>query len=404
MSVVPCGQTPTAECGSYSDSASSVPFAFTTSNGNPLLMHAKETHGVCYTTNVSYDSNGIATNFVNSNGYVATGRTWTLYPFHIEARGTANISYNSSGELIVTLNDIISTLTGSAGDIGNEFRAYLYTAGDVAWAINVKLLNTSNPTAPAESDSGWNKCMGGWWSAAARATCSDHCPDGGTLYWWNSWGRFGTPYEHHGNTPTRSNTGLSWNLGRVTSYTEQLIAIYARAVRGGCGSAYFSPADGSMQQCIVISIPPMNLCPPTFNSMENDRDICEGTITTSINITTPTLGTDGVTLVVMYEAINSESEWADNKATTQTVYNVSSDATFDVELQQELIPDTTYFFKIYLEKDGRKSDEIMICDQTTPYMPSATCLVPLFTEAECEVLAAGDCLDELTEETAEECC
>jgi hypothetical protein len=359
---------------------------------------------VCYAYNQAYDQYGIATRFMAANGMYNTGISWTLYPFHIEVRGRADISYNSNGELIVTLNDVVSTLTGTAGDVGREFQAYMYTAGFVSWAVNVKLLDINNPQRPSLSDGGWNKCMGGWWSAAPTATCSDHCPGGGTLFWWNSWNRFGTPYEQHGRTPTRMNNSITFNLGVVRSHTEQLIGVFARAARGNCGSAYFSSDDGDMQQCFVISIPPMNLCPPTLNGLEHERDICEEKITTTLNVSTPTLGTDGVNLVVMYEAINSEAEWSDGKATTQVVYNVAENATFDVHINNNLIPNTNYFFKIYLEKDGRKSEEIMICDQWTPYMPSATCLVPLLTEEECEVLAGGDCLEELTAETAEECC
>lgn len=404
MAVVPCGGTPSSDCGTFNASAASVPFWFTTSNGNPLLMHSQATHGVCYAYNQSYDQYGIAQRFVAANGLYNTGVHWTLYPFHIEARGTADISYNSNGELIVTLNDVVSTLTGTAGDVGRAFQAYMYTAGYVSWAVNVKLMNANSPSAPSLDDDGWNKCMGGWWSAAPTATCSDHCPGGGTLYWWNSWDRFGTPYEMHGNTPTRRNSGISFNLGVVRSHTEQLIGIFARAARGACGSAYFSSDDGGMQQCFVISIPPMNICPPEINGLTHERDICEETIDTVVNVTTPTFGVDGVNLVVMYEAINRESDWSDNKAKTYVVYNVPENATFDVRLPDHLIPNTNYFFKIYLEKDGRKSDEIMVCDQWTPYMPAVGCLIPLFTQEECEILAGGDCLEELTAETAEECC
>ncbi len=406
MAVVPCGGTPSSDCGTFNASAASVPFWFTTSNGNPLLMHSRETHGVCFGYNAQNDPYGLAATYLASIGaWGNNGRAWTLYPFHIEVRGTADISYNSNGELIVTLNNVVSTLTGTAGDVGREFQAYMYTAGFVSWAVNVKLFDSAGGIwKPSLSDPGWNKCMGGWWSAAPTSSCYDHCPGGGTLFWWNSWNRFGTPYEQHGRTPTRMNNGISFNLGVVRSHTEQLIGIFARAARGACGSSYFSNDDGDMQQCFVISIPPMNICPPEINGLTHERDICEETIDTVVNVTTPTFGVDGVNLVVMYEAINRESDWSDSKARTHVVYNVPENSTFDVRLPDHLIPNTNYFFKIYLEKDGRKSDEIMVCDQWTPYMPAVGCVIPLFTMEECEILAGGDCLDELTAETAEECC
>lgn len=405
MGVVHCGETPSADCGSYSAASSSTNFKFTTSNGNPILVNAKGVHGVCYGYyNASNDPYGlIAYQLASTRGSGWNSGSYTLYPLHFEAKGRADVSYNSNGELIVTLNDVVSTLTGTDGDSGREFRAKYYPGGDTAIAMNVKLITAGNASAPAEGDGGWNKCIGGWWGAAQYCAAGD-CYAGGTLYWWNSWNRFGTPYEHHGNTPTRRNNGLSWNLGHVQNNQTQLIAIYARAARGSCGSAHFSSQDGGVQQCVLISIPPMNICPPEINGLEHERDICEETINTVVNITTPTLGTDGVNLVIMYEAINSEDDWSDSKAATQTVINVAEDSTFDVTINEHLIPNTNYFFKFYLEKDGRKSEEIMVCDQWTPYMPSATCLVPLLTEEECETLSSGDCLDELTAETAEECC
>ena len=400
MAVVPCGETPSSECGTFSSSASSVPFAFSHDTNNPMPM-GQELHGVCYAYDQAYDPYGIAAYYRAANGMYNTGRAWTLYPFNIEAKGRADISYNSNGELIVTLNDIYSTVSGSKGiDPWQYIQGYFVNVG---WAVNVKLLDaTRNNAAPAESDPGWVKCLGGWKSAAATLTCDAHCPGGGTPYLWNNWWRLGSAYSSDGSHPTRYNTGLVFNLGKVTSYQEQLIAIYARSVRRD--NCVFDRADGDIQQCTLISIPPMNLCPPEINSLEHERDICEETITTTVNVTTPEFGTDGVNLVIMYEAIDRESDWSDGKATSQIVYNVAENATFDVHINNYLIPNTNYFFKIYLEKDGRKSDEIMVCDQWTPYMPSATCLVPLLTEEECEILAGGDCLDELTAETAEECC
>ena len=401
MAVVPCGGTPTTECGTFSASSSRVPFEFTSINGNPMTM-GQMLHGTCYTTVMGYDQYGIATNYAVANGVYTTGKNWTLYPFKVEAKGFADISYNANGELIVTLNDIVSTLVGEKihGGRSGFIQGYFVNVG---WAVNVKLLDTTRSNSqPAESDPGWRKCLGGWRSAPMSNFCDRNCPGGGTPYYWNDWYDFGEAYSMDGSRPARRNGNLVFNLGKVASYQTQLIAIYARSVRGY--ECRFAPQDGGIQQCVLISIPPMNICPPEINSITHERDICEETIDTVVNVTTPAFGTDGVNLVIMYEAINKESEWSNSKATTQTIYNVAENATFNVTLNQHLIPNTNYFFKIHLEKDGRKSDEIMVCDQWTPYMPSATCLVPLLTAEECEVLAGGDCLEELTAETAEECC
>lgn len=400
MAVVPCGETPSSDCGTFSASAAQIPFEFTSLNGNPMTM-GEIMHGTCYTTVQGYDQYGIATNYAVANGIYATNRSWTIYPFKVEAKGIADISYNANGELIVTLNDVISTVVGSKV----HGRSELIPAGfvHVGWAVNVKLLDSTRSNSnPPESDPGWIKCLGGWRSAPFNNFCGTYCPGGGTLYYWNDWNDFGEAYSMDGTHPTRRNTNLVFNLGRVNNHQTQLIAIYARSVRNA--NCVFSPADGDIQQCVLLSIPPVNICPPEINGLTHERDICEETINTVVNVTTPEFGTDGVNLVVMYEAINRESDWSDSKARTHTVYNVPENSTFDVALPDHLIPNTNYFFKIYLEKDGRKSDEIMVCDQWTPYMPAVGCLIPLFTQEECEILAGGDCLEELTAETAEECC
>lgn len=393
-------------CGTTSASSETQKFSFTTSNKNPILLSKTEHSGTCYTASQSYNASndplGLMATALAAAGQWSTAKTWALHPFHIEAKGNVHFSYNSNGELIVTLKDVISTLTGTAGDAGNAFQAYLYTGGYFSWAVNAKLVTASNPSAPGKGDSGWKKCMGGWWSAAPTANCTSHCPGGGTLYWWNAWNKFGTAYEKHGNTPTRKDNNISWNLG-VPKSDSQVIALFARAARGNCSNAAFSSADGDAQQCIFFTIPAVNICPPELNSVVFERDICEERITATLNVTTPDnqMETD---LVVQYEAIDDPNDWEDRKAKMQVFTNVASKSTFDVTLDESLIPNTTYCFRIYLQADGKKSDPVTLCGQPTPYIPPVTCMIPLFKETECETLKIGDCIDEFTDADMEECC
>ena len=120
MAVIHCGQEP-GDCGSFADSGEVKDIFFTTSTGNPVLLGARGVTGICYTV---YDP--AAGRYVGS----MNGTVWHLYPFHIEARGRVEFSYNAAGELIVTIQWLTSTLTGSAGDIGRAFQAPLYTCGD----------------------------------------------------------------------------------------------------------------------------------------------------------------------------------------------------------------------------------------------------------------------------------
>lgn len=393
MAVIHCGQEP-GDCGSFADSGEVKDIFFTTSTGNPVLLGARGVTGICYTV---YDP--AAGRYVGS----MNGTVWHLYPFHIEARGRVEFSYNSAGELIVTIRGLSSTLTGSAGDIGRAFQAPLYTCGDFSLALSVSTTN-------AVPGAGWNTCFGGWWSACVTggSACTVDAygnPCGGTMYWWNRWDRYGTPYEHHGNTPTRLNDGISFNVGKVTA--GQPIFIWARAARGGCGG-YFSSLDGNAVQCLVYTAPPMSICPPTLNSIEMTRDICESTVDAVLNVHIPELGTSGVTLRILYEACTSESAWSDSAAGTISIANVPEKTDLSIDLAQygvNLVPNTVYYFKMYLTNGEVESDSVMVCDNRTLFIPPVNCIVPELTAEECETLITGDCLPEFESDAdMEECC
>lgn len=394
MAVIHCGEAP-GDCGSFADSGEVKDIFFTTSTGNPVLLAAAGASGICYTV---YDP--AAGHYVGS----LNGTVWHLYPFHIEARGRVEFSYNAAGELIVTILDLASTLTGSAGDIGRAFQAPLYMCGDFSLALSV---STSNSVPSA----GWNTCFGGWWSACITggSACTVDAvgnPCGGTMYWWNRWDAFGTPYEHHGNTPTRRNTSVSFNVGKVTA--GQPIFVWARAARGGCGAGYFSPADGGAVQCLVYVAPPMSICPPTLNSIEMTRDICQSTVDAVLDVHIPELGTTGVSLNILYEACNSEAEWSDGAAGTVSIPNVQENSNLRIDLANYgvvLVPNTNYYFKMYLTNGEVQSDSVMVCDNRTLFIPPVNCVVPEFTAEECETLIVGDCIDEFNSDSdMERCC
>ena len=400
MAVIPCGETP-GECGTFSSVAENYKIEFTTSNGNPVLLSAAGVNGVCYTVVVKEKT--IFTDYLLKYISTVVTNNWKLYPFHIEAKGEVELSRNTSGDLIVTIHDFYSTLTGSAGDTGKAFKAPLYTCGDFSLALAVSTSN-SVPTT------GWNMCVGGWWSACQTGgtSCTVDAygnPCGGTMYWWNRWDLVGTPYEHSGNTPTRYNGSISFNLGQVESGVP--IFIWARAARGSCGSAYFASKDGGVVQCSIYVAPSFSVCPPSVNSIEMTRDICADVIGATINVHIPTLGTSDVSLKILYQACNSESEWDDGKAGTVMVSNITENSDMSIELADygiELVPNTTYYFKLYLSNDSVESDAIMVCECKTLFIPTANCVVPELSAEECEKLKSGEYLDEFEEEDMEECC
>lgn len=324
---------------------------------------------------------------------------WSLSPFFLGMRSKLVLSYGKNGHLYATLKSPVSTVLDATGSYTNSFSAPFCTAGDFGYGI----VATLSPYRPADSFSGWHKCMGGWWSGA-RYCAGNSCYAGCTTYRTAVWNDVGTKYAHTGAHPTRVDGDQTWDLGEIDDPANYNVFIYGRAVRGQCANAVFDAASGAMV-AKNYPIPPMSICPPSLNSVEMTRDICRSTVNATLNIHIPELGTGSATLHAQYVAANSENEALSSGSwTDKIVPNVAENSNISVSFDEPFIPDTTYYFKISLESGANASDELLICNQKTLYMPRPTCVVPLLTATECETITAGECIEELTEERMEKCC
>lgn len=218
---------------------------------------------------------------------------WTLSGFNVEAKGTMKIKWREDGHLIVTVTDLYSTLTGTDGDIGKAFQAPLYS-GNIGWALNAVASVGVPDGVPADNDTNWRFCLGGWWSAG-YVGCGVQCPDangnpaGGTMYWWNKWDGTDAKFVQNGNTPGRMDGPIEWDLGEIEPNEKLGVFLYARGVRGNCSSQRFDPNMGA-RQALAFPVPLPALCPPEITDTGMWRDICEEKVGANLKVAIPALG------------------------------------------------------------------------------------------------------------------
>lgn len=327
------------------------------------------------------------------------GKTWALYPFGVGMKAKLVLSYNNQGHLIATLKNIRSAVLDSNLSMTRRGTYPYCTAGD----FGLGLVVTLSPFRPADNYSGWNKCFGGWWSGA-QSCAGNSCYAGCTYYRTAVWNDFGSKYSHSGAHPTRRDNDYSWDLGVIDNPDKYQVFVYGRGVRGNCATARFDARDGA-SVARSYAVPPMNICPPSIDKVEMKRDICESKVYANLTVTIPELGVNGVDLYLGWTAANSEAEALSHTSwQTKIIEDVTENTTIEVPIDANLIPNTTYYFRASLTNGAVSSDTVLSCDNKTLYMPKSSCVVPMLTEEECELLISGECLAELTEKDEEVCC
>lgn len=333
---------------------------------------------------------------INKPGTTTThGNGWSLSPFNVEARGKARVWWRDDGHLMLTITDLYSTLTGTAGDTGKTFQAPLYS-GPVGWAMTAGVSIGAPQGVPADNHPNWKFCLGGWWSALMSG-CGEACPDaygnpgGGTMYWWNKWTGTDVKFAQNGNTPGRMDGPLEWDLGEIEPREDLQVFIYARGVRGRCGSQYFDPKMGA-RQSLAFAVPLPALCPPEITGVAMRRDICEEKVWADVSLSIPALGgNNDATLTLEYSTDN----FVHVETITQTV-SASSSVTITTG---KLYPNTRYCFRAKLGTSKVESEWSEVECQTTLFFPRSDWIVPELTQEECEAMTEGDCIDEFTENT-----
>lgn len=373
MAIIGCNETP-GPCGKFSDAVAEYFVEMAIPWGNGTFS------GVCWS---------------NARAY-----SWTLSPFYIGVRTTLRLWYNNNGHLIATLSGLTSTVLDQAGSLDHR-QNLIICAGYFGLAMAVTL----SPNRPGDWSGEWNKCLGGWVSGI-RHCAGSNCYAGCTSYPTAVWNSFGGAFSPNTGTPTRNNGDVSWDLGTISDPDNTNVYVYGRGTTdaNNCGGTVF---DQYTQAIIGRSYPcpPLNICPPSIDKVEMTRDICESTVSATLTISIPELGTSGVDLIVGWVAANSQDEALSHQYwQSHIIRNVSENSTIEVPLPTNLIPEVTYYFRAHLTNGIASSDVVLSCDNKALYMPNPTCSVPLLTTEECEILAGGDCLDELTEEDEEVCC
>lgn len=328
--------------------------------------------------------------------------TWTLSGFNVEARGTMRVWWREDGHLMVTVSNLYSTLTGSDGDTGRAFWAPLYS-GPIGWALN-PVVSVGVPNGvPADNNPNWRFCLGGWWSAY-QLDCGTLCPDangnpgGGTPYLWNNWNGTDAKFVQNGRTPGRTDGPIEWDLGEVEPNENLGVFLYARGVRGYCGSQRFDPNMGA-RQAIAFAVPLPKLCPPELTGVEMQRDICEEKVWADVKLDIPALG--GNTEANLTIEYSPNENFANSTSVTQTV----SASTSVVVPVGPLVPNVRYCFRAKLSTNRVSSEWSETLCEVALFMPRSDWVVPLLSPEECEAMTEGDCIPEFTEDTPglEEC-
>lgn len=181
-------------------------------------------------------------------------------------------------------------------------------------------------------------------------------------------------------------------MGEVEPVEGLNIILYARGVRGYCGSQYFDPNMGA-RQALAFSIPLPAICPPEITGVTMTRDICKEKVAADVRISIPALGGNTSADLVLEYAPNSTFA---GSTTIQKTVTASSNIVVHID---DLFPNTRYCFRAQLATPKVASEwSSTLCD-TTLFFPRAEWVVPLLTEEECEALTEGDCIDEFTENT-----
>lgn len=413
------------DCDAAAASEVTYPIEFINAKGTRLPI-GSESSGVCYTQTVVPGGTSTVLKPLINTGWkpldsllswikvpsvvqnpdkvVTNNLPWALHTLNIEAKGEVKIWWAENGHLMVTIPSIHSTLTGTDGDTGYvlPYMMKLYT-GPIGYALNAVVSPGIPPGVPGDNDPGWKKCLGGWWSIGPVG-CGTACPDqygnpaGGTPYWWNKWDGEDAKFVQNGNVPSRYDRNITWDLGEIEPQEGLGVYLYARVVRGYCGSQRFEPRDGA-RQALAFNVPLPALCPPELTGVEMERDICEEKVWAEVKITIPALG--GQNSANLYLEYAPNDSFYGSQIISQTVV-ANTNVTVEVP---NLIPNVRYCFRAKLGNNRVESEWSEVHCETALFMPRADWVVPLLTPEECEVMTEGDCIPEFTEDTPglEEC-
>lgn len=328
---------------------------------------------------------------------------YTVYDYKFNITGDVTMTYNNHSELIVTLeNGFIQAAGSGVWPRQRPFEAPWYgsLAGPLPCWRSIAMAVSTSPDIP---NSGWKKCLGGWYAAGTNCntTCpKDKNPPGGTWYWFSDT-QAGTKWDksqhQHGGRKLET---LTWNLGEIQSENgiDLKLYMFARAEQAcqwnqpDCNTIPFAPS----------SIPRVELtapvCPfeaPVLSRVRQSPDICKNCVDVTLDFAQAQVGDrEGVLLVVDYKYSNEP--WDESMYTSKEV-GVSDGDSISLPLGC-LIPNREVCWRakhITTMGETAESDYVEGCF-TTEFVPPVWMEVPPISVAECTRLANGRPLPEFT--------
>ena len=354
---------------------------------------------------------------VTTTTWVQHGRgqgnwSYQFSPFNINVEAKMDMFYRNVGgrnHLIVRLYDIWSYLVGPDQNIDYNFYAGLYMGGNTSYALAATTWG-----APPEDMSMWRTCLGGWWSGAAIDPCSmGACPEGeshqepggGTSYLWGRNQRWGTKFEHHGNTPARMDGPIEFDLGEPTNYGNTAVFIWGRMMTGGdnnCNGAYWRGNASYMGN--AYKAPIIRVCPPELDHITQDRDICHNCAITDFYFKpNDLLEVDTGTLILEYfynaPADMNAINWANAEVAQWTISKHT-----DIHVNLPCLDSGSHYCwraKIRVESGNfvGESDYTYGCFDTL-FIPEKTWVVPDISTEECELISRGGFVPQYEERPA----
>lgn len=331
-----------------------------------------------------------------------------FYPFRANIVGKVNSSIDANGNVIITIKNLRIVPCGTttsywSGKFACPWYGSISSATPAYRAISLAVVTSQS--VPAEWDSSWHKCLGGWYTAGV--SCGSGCATdrygnapGGTWGYWND--KEGASYafdQSQYQSFSRNVPDQVWNLGQIapTNGNTAQIWVIAHWQQGvGYGLDCNIPfAGNSYVAGMSFEVPVLQLCPPVFEYMTQEENVCNNCVDAELCFEASELGNQpSVNLVVdyMYEG----QDWSQAMTKTVTAYkNQRTCITLNC-----LKPSSVVLWRARYELSSGYTahSEYESGRFPTLFVPSIGMIVPDITDVECTKLAQGKCLDHFTKE------
>lgn len=331
-----------------------------------------------------------------------------FYPFRANIVGKVHSTIDASGNVIITIKNLRIVPCGTTTSYwSNKFACPWY--GSISSATPayraIALAVTTSQSVPSEWDGAWHKCLGGWYTAGV--SCGSGCTTdrygnapGGTWGYWND--KEGASYafdQTQYQSFSRNVPDQTWNLGPIapTNGNTTQIWVVAHWQQGvGYGLDCNIPFAGNTYVAgMSFEVPVLQLCPPEFESIVQQENVCNNCVDAQICFEASELGNQpSVNLVLDY--MYDGQDWSQAMSTTVTAYK-NTPTCVNIPC---LKPSTTVLWRARYELASGYTAHSEYTSGRFPslFVPSIGMIVPDIDEVECTMLSQGKCLEHFTKE------